>query len=413
MSDQLRHRADAIREALQKHPKSGVHLLMDFARQYAADKDLDDEVILLKMDYEQEKQEDNRKIILHQMLALTETIVKEYDEEAVRALENREKDLAERVHKKQQPNDTVLKANNLVKSYKSTRFKLTAEHLELKLGQVVGLLGENATGKTTLFRILAGELARDKGELLYPLFQANPSHLNWADLKQQIAYVPQILPKWHGPLKENLEYEAVTRGIKGHAVDKAVNYIIQRLGLGPHIDKSWRQLSGGYKLRFSLAKALVWNPRLLIIDEPLAFLDVKAQLVVLNDLRQLAKSLRNPISILLSSQHVHEMEIIADQILFMQGGELIPINQNIDPAIPRTQHVFEFSCALEMTELTRRLQGLAYDDLRFTGLNHVIYTPPEIRAADLLHYLLAQNIELEYFRDISHSLKTRFYETLA
>ncbi|MEM9888924.1 MAG: ATP-binding cassette domain-containing protein, partial [Bacteroidota bacterium] len=312
MNQELQNRAKSIQQMLTVHPLSGADLLMDFARQYAANKDLENKVILLKLDYNElveaketvvdgetanTKQQRTAEIeteltsIISQLAALADEVVQDYNPEAVQGVLQREKELAQEIQQQEIPEKVILSINSIRKTYKSTNFQLQTGDLQFHLGEVIGLVGENATGKTTLFRILAGDLKHDKGELSYPLFQTS-KRLNWLALKAQIAYVPQALPKWHGTLLENLKYEAAIHGIKGEDNRKAVEYIIQRLGLAEHIEKSWQQLSGGYKLRFALAKALVWKPQLLILDEPLANLDIRTQIVVLNDLQNLAKSLR-------------------------------------------------------------------------------------------------------------------------
>ncbi|NJO03438.1 MAG: ATP-binding cassette domain-containing protein [Bacteroidia bacterium] len=172
--------------------------------------------------------------------------------------------------------------------------------------------------------MLAGELAPDRGERCYPgLGQESPKQLDWFKLKMQIAYVPQDLPKWIGNLKQQLHYEASIHGLSGVTNDDAVDYIVARLGLTNHLSKRWEELSGGYKLRFALARAVVWKPRFLIIDEPLANLDVKSQVVFLSDLRSMAKSLRHPICVLISSQHIHELESIVDKLVFLRQGQVL------------------------------------------------------------------------------------------
>jgi len=246
MNEELRHRANSIQQMLQTNPLAGADLLMDFARQYAADKQLEAEVILLKMDWSSTLVEEEKNEILQELLAIADTVVQDCNPEAVQNVLAREKELAQEIQQQEIPKAVILEAKNLRKAYKSTNFQLETEQLQFHLGEVIGLVGENATGKTTLFRILAGDLKHDKGELSYPLFQKN-KRLNWLHLKAQIAYVPQELPKWHGTLLENLKYEAAIHGIKGEDNRKAVEYIIQRLGLAEHIEKSWQQLSGGYK----------------------------------------------------------------------------------------------------------------------------------------------------------------------
>ena len=413
MNEPLIHRADLIQSLLRKQPKGGANLLLDFARQYAGDQGMDDEAVLLKLDLQEANNEAERQEIIQQMIGLTERIVHNYDEAAILALEAQEKALANRIKNNPIKNEIVLKADGIKKTYKSTGFKLEIDSFTLRLGEITGILGENATGKTTLFRILAGELAKDGGQLQYPLFQPSGKQLNWYTIKHQIAYVPQILPEWHGSLLQNIQLEAAMHGIRGAANEKAVNYIIQRLGLSTHIHKSWQQLSGGYKLRFSLARALVWEPQLLIIDEPLAFLDIKAQLTVLNDFQHLAKSLRSPIAILLSSQHVHEIEFIANQMMFMREGKLEKVVNRSAIGKERTQNVFEFDCSLTLSTLLKKLSDINGIEIRHTGQAFLMYTPLENTPADVLNYLISHQIQPSYFRDISQSLKTYFYETLA
>jgi len=268
---------------------------------------------------------------------------------------------------------TVVEVLDLTKKYRSTGFKLTLPELTLKHGQITVVVGENATGKSTLLRMLAGDLAIGKGKLTYPEFHKGKFILNyWGKIKQQIAYIPQELPKWTGNLKDHLHYEAAIQGFKGRINDVRVDYIIDRLGLTSHINKSWKQLSGGYKLRFSLAKVLVWRPQLLIIDEPLAHLDVNAQLIVLQDLRDFTDNKVYPLSIILSSQHLHETEAIADQWLFMKDGlvEWIDnLSENID------YNLFELNCNLSEKELRTLLKDIAINKISKNKLVYLIEPP--------------------------------------
>ena len=409
MKEQLQNRAMVIKGLLVQHPQSGADLLMDFAREYAAHQSLEDKVILLKLDLSASEEENETKEIVQELLAVVDEVVGNYNEEAIKALVEKEKALAEKVKQLQLPDDVVVKVNNLVKTYASTNFRLEVADLELRLGEITGLVGENATGKTTLLKILAGELAHDKGQLSYPLFQKKKSK-NWLQLKKQIAYVPQELPKWKGSLMDNLRYEAAIHGIRGAANKKAVKYILGRLGLVEHIDKSWRQLSGGYKLRFSLAKAMVWPSKLLIIDEPLAFLDIKAQMIVLNDLQNLAKSLHHPMAIILSSQHLHEIEAVADQLLFMRGGQLENLRNPSDFRKERTSNLFEIGCSISYAAFIKHLEGYVYEDVLFNGLSFIISSPLTSTGFELLNHLAKKQVKVHYYRDISQSSKTKFYE---
>lgn len=409
MSEQLQQRAASIIELLQKQPERGADLLIDFAKNYAADPKLEDEAILAKLSWMMTDHEEEKKKALENLEALTQRIVQEYSPAALQAKQDKENALAAQIKKIVTPKDVVLRAENIRKNYRNSKFTLELDQLELRLGEITGLVGENATGKTTLFRILAGDLAPDSGVLQYPLFDPK-NKLFWPKLKTKIAYVPQELPIWLGSLKENLRFEAALHGIKGEVNQKAVDYIIQRLGLEPHIDKTWSELSGGYKLRFALAKALVWNAQLLIIDEPLAFLDVKTQLVVLDDLKNLASSLRHPIAIIVSSQHLFEIEAVADQLLFMRNGRLEHLGRTSDWGQERKWNVFEFSTPVSLTEMSTLLKGFPHQKLWSNSMTFFISTPLNVSGQELLQFLAAKQITMSYFRDISRSVKTKFYE---
>lgn len=320
----------------------------------------------------------------------------------------KENALAQAVRKQMPPDDVVLEAKSIVKRYPSSNFTLRLEHLELRLGQITGLVGENATGKTTLFRILAGDLAADKGTLRFPLFDPKDRR-SWPDLKQKIAYVPQEIPVWRGSLRDNLRYEAALHGLRGEENHKAVEFIVQRLGLSLHLDKTWTELSGGFKLRFALAKALVWKAKLLILDEPLAFLDVKTQLVVLNDLQNLAKSLRHPMAVLMSSQHLHETEAVADQMLFVREGEVENLGATADLGAGRTRNVFEIGCAVSYGELVKHLEQFPHHKIWSDGLHWFVATPLSESGFALQQYLTGRGVTVDYYRDLSHSVKIRFY----
>ncbi len=408
MLTQLQHRAEGIKSVLREYPERGADLLIDFASNYAGNLLVEDDVILKKLEWMKATAAAEKESLVQDLLDMADKIAADYNPEAVNTFVEREKALAKAAAQLIPRNDLVLVADSLEKRYSRSKFSLGAAHLELRLGEITGLVGENATGKTTLFRILAGDLAPDKGKVQYPLFDPK-GRLDWTDLKNKIAYVPQELPIWIGPLRQNIQYEAARHGIKGEENQQATEYIIQRLGLAPHLDKTWAELSGGYKLRFALAKALVWRAELLIVDEPLAFLDIKTQLIVLNDLRSLAKSLRHPIAILVSSQHLHEIEAVADQMLFMKEGQLEVLGRTADFGNDRSQNVFELGCPLPFAEFVKQLEGFGYHKVWSNGMSFFVSTPLATTGFDLLRFLHERHLPVTYHRDISRSVKTKFY----
>jgi ABC-type multidrug transport system ATPase subunit len=190
--------------------------------------------------------------------------------------------------------------------------------LEVRPGEIVGILGGNASGKTTALRIAAGVLAPTAGTA------------HWIGFSEPIpdpgspgsglAYVPQTLDPWPEPVQDTLELVAAWAGLKGPTADRRIAWWVHRLGLGPHVERRWQALSGGYRLRSALAAALLTEPRLLVLDEPLAALDLASVQTVLADLRSLVASARHPLAIVLSSHHVHDVEAVADRLVLLDGG---------------------------------------------------------------------------------------------
>jgi ABC-2 type transport system ATP-binding protein len=305
----------------------------------------------------------------------------------------------------------VVEASGLGRTYRKSGFRLHGVDLSLRRGEITAVVGENANGKTTLFSLIAGEIRHDEGSLSYPLLDpGSGAEVDWIAVKEQMAYVPQELPAWYGPLTDNLAYEAALRGIRGEANDRAVQFVIERLELADHLAKRWNQLSGGFKLRFALARALVWKPKLLLIDEPLANLDFRAQQVVLRDVRELADSYRYPMAVLISSQHLHEIEAVADDILFLRNGAVVfngPIDQLGEA---RERNTFELGTPMDEGELRARLEPVTAR-MSHTGVSWLINTPLDITGADLLKALLREGVQVDYFRDISRSIKQLFQQT--
>jgi ABC-2 type transport system ATP-binding protein len=290
----------------------------------------------------------------------------------------------------------LVTAKEIGKTYSSGNFSLKPISLQVSTGDVLGIVGENGNGKTTLLRCMAGQLALDSGELNFPWLQ-NPDYY---DLKHHLAFIPQRIPKWYGLLKDNLHFSAAISGVKGDENIVMVDFMLERLDLTPYAHLTWNQISSGYRTRFEIARILLQKPKLLILDEPLANLDINAQQSILTDLRFMAKSVHNPMGILLSSQQLHEVEKIADTVLLIKKGACLFRTGEQDKTI--TAFVIELETTANRDQLLTLLA--AHGEVQFNGGFYTI-TSAALPAQEILSKLVTAGIPVSYFRDITHSTK--------
>ena len=302
----------------------------------------------------------------------------------------------------------AFRCQNLSKRYGRNQQPLVLSDIsiELRPGEITGVVGVNGVGKTTLLRIIAGELQRTGGDISYALL--SPGRLDWQAIRHQIGYVEQLPRRWYGPLRDNLHFHAASHGVKGRENEAEVDFIIQRLGLDAYRDSTWTEISGGYKTRFELAKALVGGPSLLILDEPLAPLDVISQQVFLRDLRDLANSALHPLPIILSSQHLYEIESIADQLLFLDEGKPLFYGPPADVGADRLLNMFEVSAELTLQELMEHLHGLKGLHVEQVGMSFIVQVARSVSADAVLGRIFDGKHAVKYFRDISQSTRMLF-----
>jgi ABC-2 type transport system ATP-binding protein len=221
--------------------------------------------------------------------------------------------------------------------------------------------------------------------------------------------VEQVPPTWIDRLETTLLFAAGNAGLSGDEARDEVEWVLHRLELTDRRDQSWGELSGGFKMRFALAKALVTRPRLLILDEPLAPLDPLTQQMFLRDLRDLANSRSHPMAIVLSSQELYEVESIADQVLFMSAGRK-PTHYGSPASIAsgRTTSLFEISGPPDVRAVELALPTWTDSTVERFGTNYIITTPSTLTSSQLLESLLAAGLLVRYFRDISSSARRLF-----
>jgi ABC-2 type transport system ATP-binding protein len=211
---------------------------------------------------------------------------------------------------------------NLVKHYGQVK-AVNGVDLQMQPGEVFGLLGPNGAGKTTIISILMTLQQPTSGQAR--LF-GNDVTLGRRDIKTLAGYVPQETIS-HGffSVLEVLRFHSGYYGIKNN--EEQITYLLKRLQLFDHRHKKVAQLSGGMKRRMLIAKSLVHKPRLLVLDEPTAGVDVELRAGLWEFVRELNK---NGTSILLTTHYLEEAEQLCNRIGIIHHGLLRKVGQTQD-----------------------------------------------------------------------------------
>ncbi|WP_202711048.1 ABC transporter ATP-binding protein [Sporosalibacterium faouarense] len=187
--------------------------------------------------------------------------------------------------------------------------------LEVKRGEIYGFLGLNGAGKTTTIKTLLGMLKPTAGEL-YMLDEK--VHAGNYKLWNKVGYLEEATFYPDLTTIENLD---IARRMQKVSDKESINQVINKLGLEPYKNKKAKHLSLGNKQRLGLAKAIIHNPEILILDEPINGLDPAGVAEIRNMLYDLAKN--NDVTIFISSHLLEELSKVATRIGIIHNGCLI------------------------------------------------------------------------------------------
>lgn len=300
---------------------------------------------------------------------------------------------------------TIWSCQSINKAFSSGGFRLSDINLSLNQGEITGVVGENGNGKTTLLRIIAGELDTDSGKIEYEGRRIIPSQ--WRQYKESISYIPQRIPKWYGYLKTNLIFQASIHDVDPNEIDHRIEVLLEELGLTKYADLKWSEISTGYRLRFQLAKMLISKPKLLVLDEPIANLDVKAQDKFLSDLQRIVTQDGFKTAVVLSSQQLYQVESFSDNIVFIQDGNIRYSGKVDNVGQDRQTNAFELSATTTELDLMELFQERIIS-VSTKGKVINLETRMDLTNEEFIRTLSQKGISINYFRDISSSTKKLF-----
>jgi ABC-2 type transport system ATP-binding protein len=216
---------------------------------------------------------------------------------------------------------SAIKIESLKKIYKDKKHPKEVLHgldLEVPKGQFFGLLGPNGAGKTTTISCITGITSPTEGRIFV---LGNDVVKDYRAARARIGLSPQEFNiDIFQTVDEILDYQAGFFGILGKEMEKRRDEMLGKFGLVEHREKKFQFLSGGLKRRAMLAKAMMHDPDILILDEPTAGVDVETRHTLWKFLRELHA---NGKTIVLTSHYLEEVEALCERVAIIKDGKIL------------------------------------------------------------------------------------------
>ena len=210
----------------------------------------------------------------------------------------------------------MIKVENLSKNYGSVK-AVKSISFELKDGQVVGFLGANGAGKSTTLKIMTGYISPSSGNVYYGKKNIQD---DTSEIQRDIGYLPELNPLYSEMIVHDyLKFISEVRGILENDFKNAFQKVVEECSLNAVAHRTIANCSKGYKQRIGLAAALIHDPKILILDEPVTGLDPN-QIV---EIRELIKKLGKEKIVLMSSHILQEIQATVDRIIIINEGSIV------------------------------------------------------------------------------------------
>jgi len=289
-------------------------------------------------------------------------------------------------------NKIALSVEKLTKIYSKNKSNikhekaLNALSFEVKQGEIFGLLGPNGAGKTTFLSILAGTVVKTEGKINVWGFDLD---LNPRQVRASIGIVPQEvnLDAFFSPRKL-LELQAGLYGVPKK--NRITDIILKMVALEKQADSYSRSLSGGMKRRLLIAKAMVHQPPILVLDEPTAGVDVELRKNLWENVKALNKE---GVTIILTTHYLFEAQEMCDRIAIIDKGNLVALDttQKLLDRIQTKKIIFK-------TLKTDNVKDLVLSGVHFSSEDNniitAIYEKNSFTFDDIANVLKKNNIKI-------------------
>ncbi len=260
----------------------------------------------------------------------------------------------------------MIRVENLTKYY-GKRLAVDNISFNVKSGEIVGLLGPNAAGKTTTMRILTGFLAPTRGEV----WIADCNMLTQSlEARRHIGYLPESVPLYTDmTVRSYLDFLARLRGVTSSKLKNRINNVIETCHLEEYADVFIGKLSKGFRQRVGVAQAIVHEPDVLILDEPTIGIDP----IQVTMTRQLIRELGKEHTVILSTHILPEVSAICERVIIIHEGKIVAEDriENLSSLLAgsRRIHLEIEGPSKKIAECLRQVKGVtrvSYHDPHYT-----------------------------------------------
>ena len=259
-------------------------------------------------------------------------------------------------------------------------------NLEVKEGEIFGLLGPNGAGKTTFINILSGTVIKTKGSVNVWGFDIDK---NPRQVRASIGIVPQEvnLDAFFSP-KKLLELQAGLYGVPKK--NRITDEILKMVSLEKQANSYSRSLSGGMKRRLLIAKAMVHQPPILVLDEPTAGVDVELRQNLWENVKNLNKQ---GVTIILTTHYLFEAQEMCDRIAILNKGDLVAhdTTKNLLNRIKTKKIIFKVNKSIDLSK--KKISGLSFSS---NVSNEIIisYERNKHKIEDIINIIKSEGVEI-------------------
>ncbi len=285
---------------------------------------------------------------------------------------------------------------------------------EIGKGEIVGLLGHNGAGKTTIMKMLTGYLEPDAGVISIDGLDIRKQA---EQVKSRIGYLPENLPLYPEMLVTSyLEYVAGLRGLHGATRWQAVREAIDKTDLQDKSLQPISTLSRGYRQRVGVAQAILHNPRVLILDEPTNGLDPTQTM----HMRKLIRDSAKHATVILSTHIMQEVDAVCDRVIILRNGRLA-VDESLSTKGQGKVIMLETDAELEAlktvvddpSEIKDIVQKEKHNDTYLYALQLAVHAEPRQAAAAVTQMLVDAGHSVHAIYPYKRDLESLFREVNA